>query len=109
MTASRELGRADTLSHGHVSLAGALMSDYPGPLELLYARHTSIVTGRLAGDSRSVHLEILERLAANRRIAAGEGWTSLTLERVAGMGRLRLWGVPATAEGREVVPDWAPR
>ncbi|MFN2563855.1 MAG: hypothetical protein ABR499_02430 [Gemmatimonadaceae bacterium] len=85
------------------------MSDYPGPLELLYARHALIATGRADGDSRLVHLEILERLAANRRIAEGRGWTSLALERIAGMGRLRLWGVPAAADLREVVPDWAPR
>jgi hypothetical protein len=88
---------------------GALMSDYPGPLERLYARHTLIATGRADGDSRLVHLAIIERLAANRRIAEGEGWTSLLLERVGGMGRLRLCGVRATAERREVVPDWAPR
>jgi hypothetical protein len=85
------------------------MSDYPGPLERLHARHTLITTGRAEGDSRLVHLAILERLAANRRIAEAEGWASLALERVGGMGRLRLRGVPATAERREVVPDWAPR
>jgi hypothetical protein len=85
------------------------MSDYPGPLARLHARHTLIATGRAEGDSRLVHLAIVERLAANRRIAEGEGWTSLALERVAGMGRLRLWGIPAAAERREVVPDWAPR
>jgi hypothetical protein len=85
------------------------MSEYPGPLEQLYRRHTLLATGRAQGDSTAVHHAILERLAANRRIAEAEGWTSLALERVAGMGQLRLWGVPAAAERREVVPDWAPR
>jgi hypothetical protein len=85
------------------------MSDYPGPLERLYARHTSIAAGRADGDSRLVHLAIIDRLTANRRIAEGEGWTALALERVAGMGRLRLWGVPGAAARREVVPDWSPR
>lgn len=85
------------------------MLEYPGPLEGLYARHTLISTGRAEGDSRLVHLAILDRLAANRRIAEAEGWTSLALERVGGIGRLRLRGIPATAERREVVPDWAPR
>jgi hypothetical protein len=84
-------------------------SHYPGPLEGLYARHTLIATGRADGDSRLVHLGIIGRLAANRRIAEGEGWTALALERVGGMGRLQLWGVPPTGERREVVPDWAPR
>jgi hypothetical protein len=85
------------------------MSEYPGPLEQLYRRHTLLATGRAEGDSRLVHLAILERLAANRRYAEAQGWTALALERVAGMGQLRLWGVPAGAKHREVVPDWAPR
>ncbi len=85
------------------------MSHYPGPLQRLYGRHTSIATGRADGDSRLVHLAIIDRLAANRRIADGEGWTALALERVGGMGRLQLWGVPPTGGRREVVPDCAPR
>jgi hypothetical protein len=85
------------------------MSHYPGPLDRLYLRHTLIATGRAEGDSRLVHLAIIDRLSANRRIAEGEGWTALALERVGDMGRLELWGVPAAAERREVVPDWAPR
>jgi len=85
------------------------MSDYPGPLERLYARHTLIATGRAEGDSRLVHLAIIDRLAANRRIAEAEGWTALALERLGGMGDLRLWGLAPSAERREVVPDWAPR
>jgi hypothetical protein len=85
------------------------MSSYPGPLEQLYARHRLIATGRAEGDSHLVHLAILERLAANERVAVSEGWTALALERVAGMGRLRLSGIPAGTTGREIVPDWAPR
>jgi len=82
---------------------------YPGPLQRLYERHTLIATGRADGDSRLVHLAIIERLAANRRIAEGEGWTDLALERVAGMGRLQLRGVPPAGGGRDVVPDASPR
>ncbi len=85
------------------------MSESRGPLEQLYRRHALLAAGRAEGDSRLVHLAILQRLAANQRIAEDAGWTSLALERVAGMGQLRLWGVPAAAERREVVPDWAPR
>jgi hypothetical protein len=88
---------------------GALASHYPGPLQRLYERHTLVSTGREEGDSRLLHLAIVERLAANRKIAARQGWTSLALERVGGSGRLELWGVPAAAERREIVPDWAPR
>jgi hypothetical protein len=102
-------GSADLLSHKRIPLMRAPMAEYPGPLEQLYRRHTLLATGRAEGDSRLAHVTILERLAANQRIAESEGWTSLAHERVAGMGQLRLWGVPAVAERREVVPDWAPR
>ena len=87
----------------------ALMSSYLGPLEQLHVRHSLIATGRADGDSHLVHLAILERLAADRRVAENEGWTALALERVGGMGALRLCGLPPEAQRREVVPDWAPR
>ena len=87
----------------------ALASHYPGPLTRLYERHTLIATGREDGDSRLLHLAIIERLAANRRIAEAEGWTAIALERVAAMGRLQLCGVPPAGGRRAVVPDCAPR
>jgi hypothetical protein len=85
------------------------MVDILGPLETLYARHDLIAEGRARGDSTRVHHAILERLAANRLVAEAHGWTSCALERIAGMGTLRLWGMPPAGEGRTVVPDWAPR
>ena len=84
-------------------------SNHLGSLERLYVRHASIAAGRAEGDSRLVHVKILERLAANRQVAEAQGWTSLALERVAGMGQLQLSGIPAAAARREVVPDWASR
>ena len=86
-----------------------LVSSYPSPLERLYTRHNLLATGRAEGDSHLVHLAIVERLAANQAIAEGQGWTALSLERVAGMGDLRLSGLPAGAQVREIVPDLAPR
>lgn len=78
------------------------------PLEALYARHDLMAEGRAPGDSTAVHRAILERLAANRLAAEAHGWTSCALERVAGMGRLRLWGIPPDGEARAIVPDRAP-
>ena len=89
--------------------SGLPTATYPGLLEQLYARHTSISEGRADGDSRLLHVAIIDRLAANQRIAEGEGWTSLALERIGGMGRLMLRGVPTGTDRREVVPDWGPR
>jgi hypothetical protein len=87
----------------------ATMVDVLGPLESLYARHDAMAEGRARGDSTAVHHAILERLAANRLVAEANGWSSLTLQRVAGMGQLRLWGNPPAGDARAIVPDWAPR
>jgi hypothetical protein len=84
------------------------MVDRSGPLDSLYSRHDAMAQGRAPGDSTAVHSAILKRLAANRLIAEEQGWTSCALERVAGMGRLRLWGTPPSGQGRAVVPDWSP-
>ena len=83
------------------------MVDIPGPLEILYARHDAMAAGRAPGDSTAVHAEILARLAASRLVAEEQGWTSCALQRVAGMGRLRLWGNPPGGKDRAVVPDWS--
>jgi hypothetical protein len=85
------------------------MVDVLGPLAILYARHDAMAEGRVPGDSTRVHHAIVERLAANRLVAEAHGWTSCGLERVAGMGPLRLWGIPPAGEARAVVPDWASR
>jgi hypothetical protein len=85
------------------------MVDVMSPLETLYARHDSMAKGRAQGDSTAAHNAILDRLVANQVVAEARGWTSLALQRVAGMGRLRLWGIAAPGEARSVVPDWAPR
>jgi hypothetical protein len=83
-----------------------LTSDYQVPLETLYARFDAIAKGRERGDGRAAHEAVLDRLAANRRVAEAAGWTACALERAGGGGRLRLWGVAPSGEDREVVPDW---
>lgn len=85
------------------------MADILGPLDVLYARHEAMAQGRARGDSTAVHHAILDRLAANGALAETRGWSALALERIAGMGRLRLWGMPPAGDARAVVPDWAPR
>jgi hypothetical protein len=52
---------------------------------------------------------VLDRLAANRRVAEALGWAAFALERQGGSGRIRLRGVRSAGLGREVVPDWIPR
>lgn len=86
----------------------SLMSDHRVSLETLYARFDAIARLGAPGNSQEAHGAVLTRLAANRAAADADGWTSLSLERAGGMGRLRLWGVPPAREHREIVPDWLP-
>jgi hypothetical protein len=72
----------------------------------LYARFDAIATGREKGDSSAAHDAILVRLAANRRVAETDGWTSCVLEHADGGGRLRLVGLPPSGSYRAVVPQW---
>ncbi len=72
-------------------------------LSELYSRFDAIAKGSVNGDSRSAHVAILDRLAANRLVAETDGWTSCALER-AGGGRLRLVGLPPSGTCRAVVP-----
>ena len=86
----------------------SLMSDHHVSLETLYARFDAIARLGAPGNSQTAHGAVMTRLAANRDAAAADGWTSLSLERAGGMGRLRLWGVPPSRADREIVPDWLP-
>src|SRR5687767_15424987 len=86
-----------------------LMSQHMVSLQTLYTRFDSIARRGEPGNSQAAHEALQDRLAANRAVAATNGWTSFSLERSGGVGRLRLWGVPPSREDREVVPDSLPR
>jgi hypothetical protein len=77
-------------------------------LDSLYAWLDAITEGRATGDGWGALVAMLDRLAANRRLAEARGWTSCAIERRGGGGWLRLWGVPPSGRDRELVPDWAP-
>jgi hypothetical protein len=85
-----------------------LMSDHLTSLDTLYSRFDAIARRGAPGNSTAAHEAVQDRLAANRAVAEGSGWTSFSLERSGGVGQLRLWGVPPSREDREVVPDWLP-
>ena len=84
------------------------MSHNLASLDTLYARFDAIAHRGEPGDSTAAHEAVQDRLAGNRAVAERHGWTSVALERAAGLGRLCLWGVPPQGEDRELVPDWAP-
>ena len=77
-------------------------------LTTLHARFDALAEGRLVGDSSAAHQAVLDRLAANWRLAEAAGWTDHAFERPGGTGRLHLWGAPPSSHRRELVPDWLP-
>lgn len=76
------------------------------PLETLYARRESMKNGGFHGAGWSAHAAILDRLAANQRVAQSLGWTSCAIER-SGIGRFSAWGVPPGDYQRHAIPDWS--
>src|SRR5690349_10682871 len=98
-----DAGVADHVTHAEQS---PMSGDRSVPLGTLYARLDAIAHGRdRDGESWAAHVAVLDRLAANRRGAERDGWTSLALERDGGLGRLRLFGVAPDTTLRAVVPD----
>jgi len=91
-----------------IQMRSLMPPDHRVSLETLYARFDAIARRGAPGNSQAAHAAVQDRLEANRAVATAEGWTSLSLERAGGMGRLRLWGVPPSREDREVVPDRLP-
>ena len=81
------------------------MSQHMVSLQTLYDRFDAIARRGGPGNSSAAHEALQDRLAANRAVAETNGWTSFSLERAGEVGHLRLWGLPPTGEGREVVPD----
>ena len=75
-------------------------------LETLYVRSESLKNRDSHGEGWSSHAAILDRLAANKRMAQVLGWTACAIERL-GSGRFRAWGVPPGDHRRYRIPDWA--
>ncbi|HJU90413.1 MAG TPA: hypothetical protein VJ672_13540 [Gemmatimonadaceae bacterium] len=82
------------------------MSDELDPLEVLYARLDARTDNRVRSDTWAAHAAVLDRLAANIRIARARGWKSCAVERVERVGRFNGWGVPPGHSERHPVPDW---
>lgn len=83
------------------------MTQHAVSLETLHARFDTYAEGRAQGlGAVDAYREILDRLAENQRVAEARGWTACALERAAGFGRLRVWGVPPGRVERHMIPDW---
>ena len=83
------------------------MMDRLLPLETLYARFAAFAEGRAQGKGCwAAHEAVIDRLAANQRVAETYGWTSCALERAGGTGQLRAFGLPPSECQRRLIPDW---
>jgi len=75
-------------------------------LEKLHTRREAMANIGTAGAGWAAHAAVLDRLAANQRVAQSLGWTSCAIER-AGAGRFCAWGVPPGDSVRHRIPDWS--
>ena len=76
-------------------------------LESLQATAGARAESRVPSDGWAAHAAVLDRLAANVRVAQGDGWTSCAIERVDGANPFTAWGVPRGDCQRYPIPDWS--
>jgi len=77
------------------------------PLASLQARVDTQGGSRASSDGWAAHQAVLDRLAANVRMAERNGWTSCAIERVDGAIPFSAWGVPRGDCQRHPIPDWS--
>lgn len=75
-------------------------------LDALRQRVDARAECRVASDRWAAHEAVLDRLAANIRVAQMHGWTSCAIERMEGARHFSAWGVPGGEFVRHPVPDW---
>jgi len=75
-------------------------------LRSLQERVDARAESRVRSDRWAAHEAVLDRLAANVRVAQTRGWTSCAIERLAGATRFSAWGVPPDEQERHPIPDW---
>jgi hypothetical protein len=84
----------------------ATMTDHLESLHSLHQRGDARADSRVASDRWAAHEAVLDRLAANIRVAQMHGWTSCAIVRIDGARRFSAWGVPPGQGDRHPVPDW---
>ena len=77
------------------------------PLESLHAKGDARANSRVSSDGWAAHEAVLDRLAANIRVAETYGWTSCAIERIDGATRFSAWGIPPGESERHPIPDWS--
>ena len=83
------------------------MTELLNPLESLQAQVDARAGSRVSSDRWAAHEAVLDRLAANVRVAQSYGWASCAIERVDGATPFNAWGVPPGDCERHPIPDWS--
>lgn len=83
------------------------MTDPLESLESLQGRFDARAEAGASSDAWGAHAAVLDRLAANVRVAESYGWTSCAIERVDGATHFSAWGVPPGECERHPIPDWS--
>ena len=83
------------------------MTDPLEPLESLQDRLDARTETGASSDAWGAHAAVLDRLAANVRVAESYGWTACAIERVDGATHFSAWGVPPGDCQRHPIPDWS--
>ena len=82
------------------------MTDRLESLRSLQDRVDARAESRVRSDGWAAHEAVLDRLAANVRVAQMRGWTSCAIERADGATRFNAWGVPPGQYERHPIPEW---
>lgn len=83
------------------------MMDPVESLHSLQERVDARADSRMPSDRWAAHEAVLDRLAANVRMAQMRGWTSCAIERLEGATHFSAWGLPPDACERHPIPDWS--
>jgi hypothetical protein len=76
-------------------------------LESLQSKAETRADSRTASDGWAAHACVMDRLAANVRVAQARGWTSCAIERIDDAQQFSAWGVPPGECQRHPIPDWS--
>jgi hypothetical protein len=77
------------------------------PLQALQAKVEARADTRVPSERWAAHEAVLDRLAANVRLAESRGWTSCAIERVDKAAHFNAWGLPPGDCERHPIPDWS--
>ena len=79
----------------------------PESLDSLQDKVDARADSRMPSDRWAAHEAVLDRLAANVRVAQMRGWTSCAIERLDGATHFSAWGLPPNERERHPIPDWS--